>query len=107
MKYYFTVLGFLIAIAGCNFEPIVDIGLQEWTVYLGSDTTIPFFPDAKSNYISYSFERELSDSFLIKLSGTFPNARYMSIVVYDNTTRDPIAIVRDINMIPYSGHRNL
>lgn len=79
-----------------NSEEIAEIPqIPEWKINLGTDTSIPFFPDGNSNYFTYSFRRAVDDNFIIQLDGIFPNARYFSVVLYDINSRDPITIIND------------
>ena len=78
----------------------------QWTVNLGRSIEIPFFPDAQSNYFTYAFQRTVTETSIIKITGQFPNARYFSIVVYDNDSRNPIAVLRDIEMIASANSQN-
>lgn len=107
------IVGFLsFAILGCESDnghstPNPDsLTNPQWTVNLGRSTEIPFFPDENSNYFTYAFERDVNDETIIRLDGTFPNARYMSVIVYNNNLRDPVSIVRDVELSPSSGSVN-
>lgn len=86
--------------------PPINFENPEWQVQLGSSNQLPFFPEKYANYFTYSFTRSIEDSTIIKLEGIFPNARYASLVLYDNSSRDPIAILGDINIRPSSNSNN-
>ncbi len=79
---------------------------SDWEINLGRDTTIPFFPDGKSNYFTYAFQRDPNTETIIKLKGKFPEARYFSIIVYDNDSRDPVGILRDFEISATSNNAN-
>lgn len=110
LLFLIVIFNFFSCTSSDNENIITDDEIQfttpEWAISLGRDTTIPFFPDAKSNYFSYAFQRNSSDDATIKLSGKFPNARYFSIVLYNNDTRDPIAIMRDYEISPSQNSLN-
>ena len=103
---YFLFIGNCILLQDCSSDTenttteteTTNISSPEWNINLGSDTTIPFFPDGQSNYFTYAFLRSNDDNISITLEGTFPEARYMSVVVYDNDSRDPIAILKDVDI---------
>lgn len=88
-------------------EEIVETPqIPEWNINLGTDTSIPFFPDGNSNYFTYSFRRAVDDNFIIQLDGIFPKARYFSVVLYDINSRDPIAIINDTEFMTSEENTN-
>lgn len=91
-----------LGIAGCPL-PVIE---QNWQINLGQNVAVPFFPDAYSNYFTYAFSRKPGDDFLIRIEGTFPDVRYLSVTVYDNNTRNPLVHLRDVDLFSESYFQN-
>ncbi len=88
-----------------NTTPPVYTSNTIWEKYLGYLTTVPYLPDAYSNYFVYSFARP-NNGTAIKLTGKFANARYMSINVYDQKAGDVIGAISDLFIKPDAGSVN-
>jgi hypothetical protein len=71
-------------------------GDDTWSdTYLGSDTTVPYFPDAYSNYWVTSFDLTAPDNIGFRIHGEFAYARYMSYNIYDATVGTPLSGLLD------------
>ncbi len=72
-------------------------GWQE--AYLGTDPQVRFFPDGNANYWAYHLERGWRGSNIgLLVEGQFPQARYMSLTVYDDKTFSPVAHLTDFQI---------
>lgn len=71
--------------------------------YDGSDTGVLYLPDANAVYWRYGWIREEQDLLGIKVSGSFPDARYMSYNVYDDDTKSSLGSFTDFKIKPSSG----
>ena len=112
LKFNFRTL-FIIGIAtslgfsACNedSEPSApcaeDKGVRSvWTAYLGDSDTIPAFPDRYANYWAYGFSRASMPQLGIRLTGHFPQARYMSVNVYNMGNQNSEGALLDELILP-------
>ena len=84
-----------------------EAGTQSaWTAYLGDSDTIPAFPDRYANYWAYGFSRASMPQLGIRLTGKMPNARYMSVNVYDISTQNSEGALLDELIMPCSNDAN-
>jgi len=74
--------------------------------YVGSDPTVLYLPDAKAVYWRYGWERKPGDTGGVVISGTFPDARYFSYNVYDDTTKSSLGSFADQELTPADGGSN-
>jgi hypothetical protein len=69
--------------------------------YLGSDPAVRFYPDANANYWTYELPRRGGKRHLgLRIDGVFPDARYMSLSVYDNAELSAVASLADAEIRP-------
>ncbi len=76
-----------------------------WTAFIGRDTTVGILPDTYANYYTYALVRT-SKNTAFKVSGEFPDTRYMSFNVYslhDNTSQGSLV---DYQITPDNGLPN-
>ena len=84
-----------------------DLGVRTvWTAYLGDSDTIPAFPDRYANYWAYGFSRTSAPQLGIRLTGQMPNARYMSVNVYNMGTQNSEGALLDELVLPCSADAN-
>ncbi|WDV44932.1 hypothetical protein PV797_15600 [Clostridiaceae bacterium M8S5] len=75
--------------------------------FIGSDPTIKFYPDAYANYWRFGLNRKDSNKNIgLKITGVFPDARYMSINVYNDSNFSPIESITDYDIVPDEGSIN-
>lgn len=75
--------------------------------YLGTDPAVRFFPDANANYWTYELPRRGAKRQLgLRIDGVFPDARYMSFSVYDNSDRSAVASLADFQVRADPGSAN-
>ncbi len=75
--------------------------------YLGTDPEVRFYPDGKANYWAYHLERSRGDRNVgLRIEGRFPQARYMSITVYDDKRFSPVKHLTDVDIRPGAGGIN-
>lgn len=108
LKHILSILGAIFLISGCDKEvyslvdcdsPIELLGQNDnWELFLSGDTTVPSFPDAYVNYFSFSLV--VQDSMGIQIEGEFPEARYMSINVYESNQGTTLNEVYDLQINP-------
>ncbi|MEW5737084.1 MAG: hypothetical protein AB1921_19720 [Thermodesulfobacteriota bacterium] len=67
--------------------------------------TTPLVPDARSAYSIFPWDATgtLGQNLVVKITGIFPYARYMSYNVYDFAERDPLLSIADRQIIPDPG----
>jgi len=84
----------------CDCEPLPEKtdSIENWELFLSGDTTVPAFPDVYVNYFTYSLV--LEDNYQIRIQGKFPEARYMSINIYDSNEGSTLNEIYDINIEP-------
>lgn len=75
--------------------------------YLGTDPAVRFFPDANANYWTYELPRRGGKRHLgLRIDGVFPDARYMSLSLYDNGDLSAVASLADFQIRPEPGSAN-
>ncbi len=67
---------------------------------------VPFYPDGNATYWMYAFTRSACDTTGLRFQGQFGHARYQSLTVYDNSTRDSVASLRDDDTTADDGSLN-
>lgn len=75
--------------------------------YVGSSRDVLYLPDANAVYWRYGWRRENTsslDGFMIK--GQFPQARYFSFNVYDDTTKSSVGSFTDFAVKPDADDAN-
>lgn len=82
----------------CTSPIELDGSNNNWELFLGGDTTVPAFPDAFVNYFSFSLV--VHDSMGIQIKGAFPEARYMSVNVYESNQGTSLNEVYDLQIYP-------
>jgi hypothetical protein len=76
----------------------VEDGNEElWTEYLGRDTTVLAFPDIYANYWTFTFKTAGLQTGL-KISGIFPDCRYMNFALYSIPTAASICSLKDVDI---------
>lgn len=82
-------------------------GTALWSeVYLGSDVTVPYFPDVFSNYWATAFNLADAPGIGLRLHGDYAYARYMSFNIYDAEIGTPLAGILDRSIQPNCGSEN-
>lgn len=66
--------------------------------YIGSDPTVPFWPDTQAIYWRYAFDPP-SRSHAVRLQGRLEAARYAGFDCYDDGARTPVTNVRDTDLL--------
>ena len=75
--------------------------------YLGTDPDVRFYPDANANYWTYELTRRGGRERLgLRIDGVFPDARYMSLSVYDNADLSAVASLADFQVRADDGSSN-
>ncbi len=83
------------------FLSIQSINAQKSTwekPYIGSQTDVLYLPDANAVYWRYGWERAETDENGYVIKGQFPDARYFSFNIYDDTTRSSVGSLTDFNI---------
>lgn len=106
MRKYCLFLTLIVIILSCKKEEESINEQQLWYDNIGSRTDLPFLPDAKANYFSFSFERKKGENIGFRFKASYMYARYQSYNVYDVNTRSSIASLADINIQPDDGSIN-
>ncbi len=80
-------------------------GNNVWEEFLGSDPTLPAFPDAYTNYWIFSF-KPADPNMGIRIRGGFGDFRYMNYTIYDVETRECVEVIKDVEIEPDNGSYN-
>ena len=75
--------------------------------FVGENPDVKFYPDAYANYWRFALNR--TDEYQnvgIKVTGSYPDARYMSFNVYNDKNLSPIASITDVDITPDAGSVN-
>jgi hypothetical protein len=105
------VLGIALALGGCvpSDEERADLALPGgWQQeFLGSEPGVVFFPDRNVNYWTYRLNRTRAGNHVgIRIQGAYPQARYLGINIYDNSTLSPVASMVDVAIAADPGSVN-
>ncbi|MEQ1928976.1 MAG: hypothetical protein ABL957_00395 [Parvularculaceae bacterium] len=78
---------------------------RPWLIVTGK-TQIPFMSDTNATYGVFSFTPQSGRFDVIKITGDFPHARYMSFMVYGGSRTQPFSSIADYQMKPDPGSVN-
>lgn len=76
-----------------------------WLVVTGK-TQIPFMSDTNVTYGVFCFTPRTGSFDIVKITGEFPHARYVSFMVYGGSRSQPFDALPDVDMTPDAGHIN-
>ncbi|MFZ5564561.1 MAG: hypothetical protein ACOZBW_10955 [Thermodesulfobacteriota bacterium] len=81
-------------------------GGAPWTLFPGDFRLTPAFPDKASIYATFVFRPASGDFDLLKVTGRFPHARYMSFNLYDFAEATDFDALADVEIVPDDGSIN-
>jgi hypothetical protein len=110
---YFVLLFISVSLFSCDTEAEtpdckpteINGSTAPWATYLGHDPTVDFWPGKYINYWVIVVDKTKYPNVGFKVQGDFPNARYMSLNVYD-TNRNSTASIYDTQLSPESCSTN-
>ena len=74
--------------------------------YIGSDTALLYLPDANATYWRYGIERSAGDAVGFVVRGLYPDARYFSYNVYDDSLKQSVGSITDYEIVADEGSVN-
>lgn len=78
----------------------------QWQVYPGNDLSSLALPDYFSIYLSYTLDTTTHRGLGLRISGSFPFARYMSVNIYGARTGTSLGALTDYQIITDSNNCN-
>ncbi|MDY6831591.1 MAG: hypothetical protein SWC96_07055, partial [Thermodesulfobacteriota bacterium] len=81
-------------------------GGAPWTLFPGDFRLTPAFPDKASIYATFVFRPASGDFDILKVTGRFPHARYMSFNLYDFAEATDFDALADIEIVADDGSIN-
>lgn len=76
-------------------------------VLTGRGKKLTYFPDTYANYWDYGFSLEENARVGLKITGSFPRARFLNFCMYDeDRSHDDISSIEDCDIVPDGGKAN-
>ena len=88
--------------------PLVSVFITLWWPWLvvTGRTQIPFQSDTNTTYGVFCFSPKTGSFDVIKMTGEFPHARYVSFMVYGGSRSEPFDVLSDYALKPDPGNVN-
>lgn len=80
---------------------------EQWSATMrGDNQSIRAYPDIFANYWEYTYSFEKNPNIGLRLTGSFPKARFFNFTIYDDLTQDDMSAIEDVNIKPNEGSIN-
>ena len=83
-----------------------DYSKRTWEAFPGTDMSTLALPDYYSNYFAYSYETLKYPNTGLRITGDFPDARYMSFNIYSTRTGTSLGALTDYQIRTRAGNVN-
>jgi hypothetical protein len=77
-----------------------------WEAFPGTELSTLALPDYYSNYFAYSYETLKYPNTGLRITGDFPDARYMSFNIYSTRTGTSLGALSDYQIRTEDGNVN-
>jgi hypothetical protein len=95
---------FLPLVSAASLSAFVTLSWP-WLVVTGH-TPIPFMSDTSATYGVFAVSPKTGLFDVVKITGEFPHARYVSFMVYGGSRSEPFSTLTDYELIPDPGNVN-